>query len=302
MLWRARGIRSVVCGLATLWLLSPLAAARADDGTALAVQGAYLARAGGCFTCHTDEKHAGKPFAGGRALATPFGTFYSPNITSDPTTGIGRWSDADFLQAVKHGVRPDGADLFPVLPYATYTHMTDADAKAIKAYLFTLPPVQQANKPHDVKPFAWRFPVKFWKLLFFTPGDFVPDPKASAEMNRGAYLVTALAHCGECHTPRNIAGAVEPSLSLAGTVDGPEGERAPNITPDKETGIGKWSIDDLVNLLKTGSKPDFDNVQGTMAEAIRDGFKYLTDQDLHAIAVYIMSRPPIHHLVPRRSG
>ncbi|HUN52727.1 MAG TPA: cytochrome c [Candidatus Sulfotelmatobacter sp.] len=264
-------------------------------------RGAYLIRAAGCVTCHTDKKHGGKPFAGGRGIPTPFGTFYSPNITPDADTGIGRWSDADFLRALKRGVRPDGADLFPVLPYTSYTRMSDADALAIKAYLFSLPPVHQENKPHDVKPFAWRFPVKFWKWLFFTPGDFKPDPAASAEVNRGAYLVTALAHCGECHTPRNFAGALRTSLPLAGTADGPEGERAPNITPDKATGIGKWSADDLVTLLKTGTKPDFDNVQGTMAAAIDDGFKYLTDTDLQAIAAYILSRPPIDHLVPRRT-
>ena len=261
-----------------------------------------LFRSGDCFTCHTDEKSGGKPFAGGRALATPFGTFYSPNITPDRDTGIGRWSDAEFLRALKRGVRPDGADLFPVLPYTSYTHMSDADALAIKAYLFSLAPVRQQNKPHDVKPFAWRFPVKFWKWLFFTPGDFVPDPKATAEVNRGAYLVTGLAHCGECHTPRNLAGAVRPSLALAGTLDGPEGERAPNITPDQTTGIGKWSADDLVTLLKTGTTPDFDNVQGTMGQTVRDGFKYLSDADLRAIAAYILSRSPIEHLVPRRSA
>ncbi len=288
---------------ALVCLVSLQQPAHADDTAAadLAARGAYLVRAGECATCHTDEKGGGKPFAGGRALATPFGTFYSPNITPDPATGIGRWSDADFLRALKRGVRPDGADLFPVLPYTSYTRMSDADALSIKAYLFSLAPVQQQNKPHDVKPFAWRFPIKFWKWLFFTPGDFVPDATASPELNRGAYLVTALAHCGECHTPRNIAGATRPSLALAGTLDGPEGERAPNITPDAATGIGKWSADDLVALLKTGTKPDFDDVQGTMGEAVRDGFKYLNDADLKAIAAYILSRPPIDHLVPRRT-
>jgi mono/diheme cytochrome c family protein len=268
---------------------------------ALVARGEYLMRAGDCMTCHTDEKGGGKPFAGGRALATPFGTFYSPNLTPDKETGIGSWSDADFLNAVKRGIDDEGEQLFPPFPYTSYTRMTDADALAIRAYLASLPPVHQANKPHDVKPFAWRFPVRFWKWLFFTPGDFQPDPKASAEVNRGAYLVTALAHCGECHTPRNLAGGLKLSQSLSGTVDGPEGERAPNITPDKETGIGKWSKDDLVHLLKTGIKPDFDNVQGTMAETVRDGLSHLSDADLNAIASYILSRPPIVNKVPRKS-
>jgi mono/diheme cytochrome c family protein len=278
-----------------------LAASASADEAGRVAQGEYLMRAGDCMTCHTDEKGGGKPFAGGRALATPFGTFYSPNLTPDKETGIGGWSDADFLNALKRGIDDDGANLFPPFPYTSYTRITDADALSIRAYLASLTPVHQPNKPHNVKPFAWRFPVTFWKWLFFTPGDFQPDPKANAELNRGAYLVTALAHCAECHTPRNLAGGLKTSMLLAGTVDGPEGERAPNITPDKETGIGKWSQSDLVHLLKTGIKPDFDNVQGTMALTVRDGLSHLSDADLNAIARYILSRPPIVNRVPRKS-
>ena len=179
-------------------------------------QGAYLANAAGCEECHTDREHGGQPYAGGRALATPFGTFYSPNITPDPETGIGRWSDEQFLRALRDGVRPDGANYFPVFPYPSFTNITDADARAIKAYLFSLPAVRQADRAHDVSfPFSWRFLQNIWKLLFFTPGPFRPAPDRSEAYNRGAYLVTALAHCGECNTPRNWLGATEPDRRFA---------------------------------------------------------------------------------------
>ncbi|MGC2198720.1 MAG: cytochrome c, partial [Stellaceae bacterium] len=180
-------------------------------------RGAYLTNAAGCEDCHTDREHGGKPYAGGRALATPFGTFYSPNITPDPETGIGRWSDEQFLRALRDGVRPDGANFFPVFPYPSFTKITDADMRAIKAYLFSLPAVRQVNRAHDVSfPFSWRFLQYAWKWLFFSPGPFRPAPARSEAYNRGAYLVTALSHCGECHTPRNWFGATEPNRFLAG--------------------------------------------------------------------------------------
>ena len=200
-------------------------------------RGEYLVRAGGCFSCHTAA--GGQPLAGGRALATPFGTFYSPNITPDPETGIGRWTDAQFLRALREGVRPDGANYFPVFPYPSFTEIIDNDALAIKVYLFSVPAVRQDNRPHDVVfPFSWRVLQTGWKLLFFTPGPFQPDPERSAAYNRGAYLVTALAHCGECHTPRNFFGATRSDQRLSGTSDGPDGQLVPNITPDPGTGIG----------------------------------------------------------------
>ncbi|HEX4549624.1 cytochrome c, partial [Pseudomonas sp.] len=207
-------------------------------------RGEYLVRAGGCFSCHTAP--GGEALAGGRALATPFGTFYSPNITPDPETGIGRWTDAQFLRALREGVRPDGANYFPVFPYTSFTGITDKDALAIKAYLFSRPPVRQGNRPHDVAfPFSWRLLQSGWKWLFFTPGPFQPAPERSAAYNRGAYLVTALAHCGECHTPRNFLGAVRTGERLSGTPDGPDGQLVPNIRPDPGTGIGKWEKDDV---------------------------------------------------------
>jgi mono/diheme cytochrome c family protein len=279
-----------------LALLSVSTPARAEEGAA--TRGEYLVRAGGCFSCHTVP--GGQKLAGGRALATPFGTFYSPNITPDPETGIGRWTDTQFLRALREGVRPDGANYFPVFPYPSFTGITDSDALAIKAYLFSLPAVRQQNRPHEVPfPFSWRFLQTGWKLLFFTPGPFQPTPERSAAYNRGAYLVTALAHCGECHTPRNFLGATVFGQRLAGTPDGPDGQLVPNITPDPGTGIGKWDKDDIVELLRTGTTPEQSKVKGAMRETIQDGLKYLSDADLKAIADYLFAQPAIVHDVAK---
>jgi len=195
--------RKFFAAIVALMSLTPATSASAEEDAI--EHGEYLVRAGGCISCHTAT--GGQPFAGGRALATPFGTFYSPNITPDPETGIGRWTDAQFLRALREGVRPDGANYFPVFPYPSFTGISDGDALAIKAYLFSRPPVHQENKPHDVGwPFSWRPLQTGWKFLFFAPGPFQPSSEHGAAYNRGAYLVTALSHCGECHTPRNMFG------------------------------------------------------------------------------------------------
>jgi mono/diheme cytochrome c family protein len=259
----------------------------------LVARGAYLANAADCEACHTDKEHQGEPYTGGRALATPFGTFYSPNITPDPETGIGSWSEAQFLRALRDGVRPDGANYFPVFPYPSFTKITDEDARAIRAYLFSLPAVRQTNRTHDVPfPLSWRFLHNGWKLLFFTPGPFRPAPERSEAYNRGAYLVTALAHCGECHTPRNWLGAMESDRFLAGNPNGPDGKKVPNITPDHKTGIGNWSEDDIVGVLTDGHTPEFDFVSGAMAEVVKSTSR-LTDADRRAIAFYLRSIPAI---------
>jgi len=256
-------------------------------------RGAYLAAAAGCDQCHTDSKNNGQPYAGGRALATPFGTFYSPNVTPDPETGIGRWSEAQFLRALRDGVRPDGSNYFPVFPYPSFTEITDDDVRAIKAFLVAQPAVRRSNRAHDVAfPFSLRFLQTGWKLLFFSPGPFRPKPERGEAYNRGAYLVTALAHCGDCHTPRNWFGATEPSRFLAGTSHGPDGKAVPNITPDPDTGIGDWSEQDIVTLLKDGQTPDFDFVGGAMADVVKNTSR-LDDADRHAIAVYLKALPPI---------
>ena len=287
-------VRGSFIALATLALAAT--GARADE--AEVARGEYVFHAAGCASCHTDVAGGGPVLAGGRALKTPFGVFRTPNITPDPDTGIGGWSDEDFLRALRKGVRPDGSHYFPAFPYTSYTRMTVDDARALKAYLFSRPAVSRRNQPHDLDPpFGWRFLLGGWKLLFLDEGPFEPDPERTAEWNRGAYLVTALGHCGECHTVRNVMGARRASKALAGTTEGPEGRSAPNITPHRDTGIGGWSEGDIVTLLKTGLKPDFDNVQGAMAEAIDDGFKHLTDGDLRAIAVYLLALEPLDHRV-----
>jgi mono/diheme cytochrome c family protein len=274
--------------VAVVWLACIVPALAHD-----AVQrGAYLVHAGGCVSCHTEP--GGAPFAGGRALGTPFGTFFSPNITPDAETGIGRWTDAQFQRALRQGRRPDGASYFPVFPYPSFTNITDADALAIKAYLFSLPPVRQENRAHDVAfPFSWRLLQTGWRLLFFREGPFRADASRDAVYNRGAYLVTALGHCGECHTPRNVLGAMKPSLALAGTRDGPDGQAVPNITPDRTTGIGDWDGADIVTLLKTGRTPEQSAVKGAMREVVQDGLKMLSDADLQAIAVYLLAQKSI---------
>ena len=282
--------RTLTAALAWLACAAPVAAQDA------VTRGEYLVHAGGCVSCHTAP--GGTAFAGGRALATPFGTFYSPNITPDLDTGIGRWTDAQFLRALRAGVRPDGANYFPVFPFPSFTNITDADALAIKAYLFSLPPVRQTDRPHDVAfPFSWRFLQFGWKTLFFREGPFRVDPSHDAAYNRGAYLVTALAHCGECHTPRNLFGAVKPAAALSGTPDGPDGQAVPNITPDPATGIGQWQEQDIVTLLATGRTPEESTVKGAMREAVQDGLKFLTDADRQAIAHYLLAQKPIMHKI-----
>lgn len=285
---RDQEIKAAFAALLLLLAVAP-AAVGADADTV--ARGAYLAGAAGCDDCHTDRAHGGQPYAGGLALATPFGTFYSPNITPDPQTGIGQWTDAQFLRALREGVRPDGANYFPVFPYPSFTLITDDDALAIKAYLLSRPAVRQADRPHDVPfPVSWRFLQTGWKLLFFERGPFRPAPGHSPVYNRGAYLVTALAHCGECHTPRNLLGALDPSGFLAGTNDGPDGKKVPNITQDDASGIGKWSESDIVGLLTDGHRPDFDFVSGAMGEVVKNTAR-LTDEDRRAIAVFLKTVP-----------
>ena len=277
--------------LLALVLLAGLAdgAVAQDD---IVARGEYLARAGGCFSCHTAG--SGQPLAGGRALATPFGTFYSPNITPDRETGIGAWTDAQFTRALRQGVRPDGSYYFPVFPYPSFTGITDSDALALKAYLFSRPAVHQPNRPHDVRaPLSWRFLQAGWRWLYFTPGPYQPAPGHDAAYDRGGYLVTSLAHCGECHTPRNFLGAMRADMKLAGTKAGPDGDIAANITPDSKTGIGGWSPDEVAEVLKSGATPDESTVKGSMKEAVEDGLKYLTDADRLAIAAYVLGQKAV---------
>ncbi len=288
---------AALCGLAAGLAIF---GARAQETSATA-RGEYIFRAAGGCSCHTDVKGGGEFLAGGRPLDTPFGIFYSPNITPHRDTGIGAWSDGDFTRAMSEGVAPDGSHYFPVFPYTAFTKMTAADLADLKAYLDSVPAIARTNRSHDVAaPFGWRFTVGPWKWLFFERGPFRLRADKPARWNRGAYLATALAHCGECHTPRNVMGGLDRAMWFAGTAQGPEGQRSPNITPHAGTGIGRWSAAELIDLLKTGLKPDFDDVQGVMGEAVEQGYKYINDEDLAAIADYVLSLDPIDNRVPEK--
>jgi mono/diheme cytochrome c family protein len=267
--------------------------ARAEDAV---TRGAYLAAAAGCLGCHTASGPGAVPFAGGHKLKTPKGTFYGPNITPDPVHGIGQWTEADFLRALRQGKRRDGAHLYPVFPYTSYTRITDEDARALYAFFRSLPPSATPNIPHDIPfPYNIRMAMAVWKWMNFKPGAFSPAAGAMPELARGAYLVEALGHCGECHTERDWWGAVKPAMAFAGTKDGPDGKLVPNITPHPETGIGRWSTKDIVYFLETGQLPDGDVTGSLMDEVIRNGTSRLTDADRQAMAAYLQSLKPIAH-------
>jgi mono/diheme cytochrome c family protein len=255
-----------------------------------AKRGEYLAQAGGCLGCHTDTRKGATPYAGGRELKTPFGTFYGPNITPHPQAGIGRWSEADFVRAMRHGRRPDGANYFPAFPYPSFTGITDNDLRDLWAYLRSLAPSSQASREHDLGFFyRWRFLVTFWKWFFFTPGPFVNAPGVSEIINRGAYLVQALGHCGECHTPRNFLGGPKRGRYLAGG-KGPEGKDVSNLTP---TGLKKWGDRELADFLTTGLTPDGDVPAEAMGEVITNTTSKLTAQDLAAMIAYLRALQPL---------
>lgn len=259
-------------------------------------KGEYIFKATGGCGCHTDYEKEGAFLAGGRPIETPFGTFFSTNITPDSETGIGQWSNEDFIKAMTEGVGPEGTHYAPAFPYTSFTQMTEGDLLHLKAYLASVPAVRQENKPHDLFiPFGERIGFFLWKKMFFKPSAFQKDPQKSDQWNRGAYLSDVLAHCGECHTPRTVYGVLKKDMHYAGSKEGPEGEEAPNITPDEETGIGDWAVVDIVDFLKSGLEPDGDDVQGLMALVIEHGFAELTPEDLEAIAVYLKSLPPIHN-------
>jgi mono/diheme cytochrome c family protein len=264
----------------------PAELARADPVT----RGAYVMRMADCEACHTAK--GGTPFAGGRLFVLPFGTIYTPNITPDPETGIGKWTDAQFLKAVHQGIGPDGSRLYPAFPYASYTMMTDQDVLALKAYLFSLKPVKQANKPNSFAfPFNQRWLMGIWAAFFNSDQRFRPVPEQSAEWNRGAYLVEATGHCGECHTPRNLMQALNQRQKFAGGVA--EGWNAYNITSDRISGIGDWSNDELVAYLSTGHARGRGVASGPMGEAVELSLSKLTRADIAAIVTYLRSVPAI---------
>lgn len=279
-----------LAGAFILWPAPALPAVQSPvQGPELVARGRYVALAADCVACHTTE--GGQPYAGGRAFRLPFGVIYAPNITPDVKTGIGSWSDAEFVRALKRGVDPHGRELYPAFPYTSYAGMSEADALALKAYLFSLSPVS-ARVPDNslVFPFDQRRLVRFWKLLFFRPPE--PSPaSADPTLARGAYLVEVLGHCGECHTPRNVFYGVRRNHALAGGTI--QGWRAWNISSDPRHGIGAWSTAELVTYLKTGYAPGRASASGPMKEAIDYSLAHLSDSDLGAMAAYLKQTRPM---------
>jgi len=254
----------------------------------LAERGKYLTDAGNCLSCHTKDRAV--PFSGGLGFDTPFGTIYSSNITPDLATGIGKWTALDLRRAMHQGIGNDDNRLFPAFPYTSFTKIAEADLKDLWAYLRSLPSSSRASQPHELKFYVrWRFPLWGWKLLFFSPGLFVPDPSRNASLNRGAYLVQALGHCGECHTPRNWLGAPKKDRFLAGAKLG-EKTRAPNLTP---TRLKKLSDAELKDILRTGMTADGDVLSESMAEVVQNTTSQLEPQDLDALIAYLRSLPPL---------
>jgi mono/diheme cytochrome c family protein len=255
---------------------------------ALFARGEYLTRAADCAACHSAPN--GKLFAGGLPFKLPFGTIYSTNITADRETGIGSWSDDDFVRALHRGIAPGGHHLYPAFPYTSFTGMSRDDALAIKAYLFSLPPQQVANKENSLRfPFNQRWGMAFWNLVFLRDRRFVPDPAQSDAVNRGAYLATALGHCGECHTPRNLAYGLESGREFAG--EALQGWDAYNITSDKHFGVGAWSGAQLASFLSSAHADGRGSAAGPMAEAVENSLQYLTSEDIGALVAYLGTVP-----------
>jgi mono/diheme cytochrome c family protein len=293
--------RAIPFAAVALTMTALIAAADRADANTAAQRGEYVLRLSGGCSCHTDIKNNGEFLAGGRPLQTPFGIFYGPNITHDTETGLGAWGEAEFIRAMAEGVGKHGQHLYPAFPYTSFARMRERDLKDLWAYLATVPSVRNANREHDLRPIvSWRFVVRAWKALYFAAGRFRADPEQGETVNRGAYIVQALGHCAECHTPRNLAGALKQELAFAGSVDNPQGRLAPNITPDPSTGIGAWSATDIAFYLKTGVKPDGDVAGDAMGEFIEAGYRHATDADLDAVAAYLKSLKPIVHKLEKK--
>jgi mono/diheme cytochrome c family protein len=270
-------------------LLAPISQALAQGNADTIKRGEYLARAGDCIACHTLP--AGKTFGGGRPMDTPFGTLYTPNISSDKETGIGGWSADEFYAMMHTGKSRDGSLLYPAMPYTSYTKVTRADSDAIYAFLMSTPAVHQPNRQHELRfPFNKRQLLLGWRSLFFRQGEYEPDPKQSAEWNRGAYLVEGLGHCSMCHTAINALGGNVSSKAFEGGLIPIQNWYAPSLTSNKEAGLGDWSIEDIVGLLHAGVS-NRGAVYGPMAEVVYDSLQYLSEEDVRAMSVYLKALP-----------
>jgi mono/diheme cytochrome c family protein len=289
----ALGVVVAIAAACFFFWLASIETVRATNaqpiGSALIAKGEYLTKAADCAACHTAP--GGKPFAGGRAFKLPFGTIYSTNITPDQETGIGRWSDAEFVRALHRGIGRNGEDLYPAFPYTAYTLLSTDDVLAIRAYLSILQPVTARNVDNTlIFPFNQRYTLRAWKLLFMPSGRWTPSSDQDAVWNRGSYLAEALAHCGDCHTPRNLMFATKSNRKYAGAVI--DGWKAYNITPDIETGIGAWSDAEIEQYLSSGHAPARGSAGGGMGEAIDLSLRHLSSEDITALTRYLRAIAP----------
>jgi mono/diheme cytochrome c family protein len=279
-------MRAILAGLV---LCSAVATAAADNepSAETIAKGKALTEIGDCASCHTADP--AKPFAGGKRIDTPFGGIYSPNLTPDRETGIGAWSDANFTRALRYGEAPDGSLYYPAFPYTYFTRMTKDDTLAIRAYLATLAPVRNAVKPPDLRwPFGYRVLMRAWNYLYFRPGLFEPDQSKSAQWNRGGYLVTGLAHCGACHTPKTFLGADKRDKAFSGGKV--LGWFAPRLDGAARGGLKSWSVEDLTEYLSSGRNAR-SHADGLMAEVVVGSTSKISDADLRAMAAYLKSLP-----------
>jgi mono/diheme cytochrome c family protein len=289
---------AAVLGVAAFWYLTePKAVPESALGahTVNLANGKTIFDAGGCVSCHTTSKEDRARLPGGVALKSPFGTFHTPNISSDPKDGIGAWTEAQFVTAMIKGTSPQGEHYYPAFPYTSYQRIAIGDLRDLFAYLKTLPAVQGRARDHELPfPFTVRRLLGGWKLPYLSGKPFTPDPAQTAEWNRGAYLVNGPGHCAECHSPRDALGGILSGQRFAGGPN-PEGDGwVPNITQKR---LGKWSVKDIAELLQTGMTPDFDSVGGGMTAVVRNTAQ-LSAQDRTAMAVYIKSLPAIEGPLP----
>ena len=288
----------LVVTAALLWILntrdepdvstSPVTSQTVQADSPLVQRGAYLARAGNCISCHTAR--GGEPYAGGRGIATPFGTIYTSNLTPDAANGIGNWSPAHFWRAMHNGRSKDGRLLYPAFPYTNFTLVNREDSDALLAYLKSIKPVPQANLPNSLRwPYSTQAALAVWRALYFSPGVYQPDSKRSAEWNRGAYLVSGLGHCSACHTARNVMGASQ-GADLAGGLIPVQNWYAPSLASPHEAGVADWDRQDIVNLLKIGVSSRA-SVNGPMTEVVQGSTQHLSNEDLNAMAQFLKELP-----------
>lgn len=289
---------TLICTLASPY--ASAASATDSTNTTLLQRGQYLATAGDCVACHTAPQ--GKPYAGGLSIPTPIGTIYATNITPSKTAGIGNYTEQQFSDALRRGIRADGARLYPAMPYTAYSQLTDDDVHALYFwFMHDVKPVDTVPKPTQLPfPFNIRLSMAAWNLLFLDSKPFTPDSSKTAEWNRGAYLVRGLAHCTTCHTPRNLLMAEKSSQELAGGEVGTW--HAPNITSDANSGVGGWSDADLVAYMKLGHATGRGQAAGSMAEAVDNSLQHLTDADLKAIVTYLRTVPAQHNPADTRAA